>query len=268
MNDSNASQQEAGRTPSRSQAGTHPRGGSSDGLVERGAPLLRLADASVRFGTVQALSHVALDVHRGDFIALVGANGSGKTTLLRLLHGLLAHEGRRELADATAVQAMVFQKPFMLRLSVWNNLRVALWLAGVPAPQRTARAEQALQRVGLADLRDRPARALSGGQQQRLALARAWGVRPQVLFLDEPTASLDPSGKKEVEAVLAAFAAEGMTLVMSTHNLGQAKRLATRVVYLERGEILMDQPAAQFFDEPMEGPADLFLRGELTWSLA
>ncbi|KNZ32403.1 MAG: ABC transporter ATP-binding protein [Methylibium sp. NZG] len=231
-------------------------------------PLLRLTDASVRFGAVQALNKVALDVRRREFIVLVGANGSGKTTLLRLLHGLLAHQGRRDVADATAVQAMVFQKPFMLRLSVWNNLRVALWLAGVPAAERTARAKAALQRVGLADLRDRPARALSGGQQQRLALARAWGVRPQILFLDEPTASLDPAGKKEVEAVLAAFAADGMTLVMSTHNLGQAKRLATRVVYLERGEIRLDQPTARFFSEQGDGPADLFLKGELTWSLA
>jgi tungstate transport system ATP-binding protein len=230
-------------------------------------PLLRLSDASVRFGTVQALKQVALDVHRGDFIALVGANGSGKTTLLRLLHGLLSHQGRRELADAKLVQAMVFQKPFVLRLSVWNNLRVALWLAGVPAADRAARAEQALQRVGMAGLRDRPARALSGGQQQRLALARAWAVRPQILFLDEPTASLDPSAKNEVETVLAAFAAEGMTLVMSTHNLGQAKRLATRVVYLERGEILLDQPTARFFSEQVEGRAELFLKGELTWSL-
>jgi tungstate transport system ATP-binding protein len=230
-------------------------------------PLLRLRDASVRFGTVQALNQVALDVHRGDFIALVGANGSGKTTLLRLLHGLLSHQGRREIADVNAVQAMVFQKPFVLRLSVWNNLRVALWLARVPAAERAARAEQALARVGLADLRGRPARALSGGQQQRLALARAWAVRPQILFLDEPTASLDPSAKKEVESVLATFAEEGMTLVMSTHNLGQAKRLATRVVYLERGEILLDQPTGRFFSEQVDGRVDSFLKGELTWSL-
>ena len=230
-------------------------------------PLLRLRDASVRFGTVLALNKVALDVHRGDFIALVGANGSGKTTLLRLLHGLLSHQGRRELADARAVQSMVFQKPFVLRLSVWNNLRVALWLAGVPRGERPARADQALQRVGLATLRDRPARALSGGQQQRLALARAWAVRPQILFLDEPTASLDPSAKKEVEAVLAGFAVDGMTLVMSTHNLGQAKRLASRVVYLEGGEILVDRPTGLFFSEQVDGRADLFLKGESTWSL-
>jgi tungstate transport system ATP-binding protein len=223
--------------------------------------------ASVRFGSVQALNDVSLDVRRGEFIALVGANGSGKTTLLRLLHGMLAHRGTRELADANAAQAMVYQKPFVLRLSVWSNLMVALWLARVPHAERAARAEHALQRVGLADLRGRPARALSGGQQQRLALARAWAVQPQMLFLDEPTASLDPSAKKEVEAVLAGFAADGMTLVMSTHNLGQAKRLATRVVYLDRGEVVADQPTDAFFRERVDGRAELFLKGELTWSL-
>ena len=230
--------------------------------------LLRLRGASIRFGGVQALKHVTLDVHRGDFIALVGANGSGKTTLLRLLNGLLAHHGSRELSDAGAVQAMVFQRPFVLRLSVWHNLMVALWLARVPRAERRARAEQALQRVGLADLRGRPARALSGGQQQRLALARAWAVDPQILFLDEPTASLDPAAKNEVEAVLARFAADGMTLVMSTHNLGQAKRLATRVVFLDRGEVRADLSTDAFFNQRFDGPAALFLKGELTWSLA
>ena len=229
--------------------------------------LLRLRDASVRFGAVRALNQVTLSVNRGDFIALVGANGSGKTTLLRLLHGMLAHGGSRDVLDA-ARQVMVFQKPFVLRLSVWHNLLIALWLARVPRPQRSERAAQALQRVGLADLRERPARALSGGQQQRLALARAWAVRPGILFLDEPTANLDPSAKKEVEAVLAGFAAQGMTLVMSTHNLGQAKRLASRVVYLDQGEILVDEPTDLFFGQHAGGRADLFLKGELTWTLA
>ena len=233
--------------------------------------LLRLTDASVQFGPVRALRGVGLKLNRGDFIALIGANGSGKTTLLRLLHGLVAFDGKREVLDSTALQVMVFQRPFMLRLSVLNNLRVALWLARVPRAERAARAAQALQRVGLAELRDRLARALSGGELQRLALARAWAVRPQILFLDEPTASLDPSAKKEVEALLASFAAEGMTLVMSTHNLGQAKRLATRVVYLDQGEIRVDLPTERFFSRvagaSSDARADLFLKGELTWTL-
>ena len=233
--------------------------------------LLRVTDVSVQFGPVRALRRVGLELNRGDFIALIGANGSGKTTLLRLLHGLVAFDGTREVLDTKAVQVMVFQRPFMLRLSVLNNLRVALWLARVPRAERAARATQALQRVGLADLCDRPARALSGGELQRLALARAWAVRPQILFLDEPTASLDPSAKKEVEALLASFADEGMTLVMSTHNLGQAKRLATRVVYLDQGEIRVDLPTERFFSRvagaSSDARADLFLKGELTWTL-
>ena len=228
-------------------------------------PILALENVGVRYGEVVALRDAALQVRRGDFIALIGANGSGKTTLLQALHGLVPHTGTRAVGERGAVQVMVFQRPFMLRLSVWNNLRVALWLAGVPAVERVERATLALHRAGLDTLRARPARALSGGQQQRLALARAWAIRPDVLLLDEPTANLDPSAKKEVEAMLAAFAAEGMTLVMSTHNLGQAKRLATRVVYLDQGIIRADLPTARFFHEHLDARAELFLKGDLKW---
>ncbi len=227
--------------------------------------MIALERVAVRYGNVTALRELTLELRRGDFIALVGANGSGKTTLLQALHGLVAHSGTRRVGPEAAAQVMVFQRPFVLRLSVWNNLRVALWLARVPAAERAARATQALQRAGLLELRERPARALSGGQQQRLALARAWAVRPTVLFLDEPTANLDPSAKREVEALLAGFKTDGMTLVMSTHNLGQAKRLATRVVYLDHGELRADLPTARFFTEHADGRADLVLKGELTW---
>ncbi|MBK6863376.1 MAG: ATP-binding cassette domain-containing protein [Ideonella sp.] len=226
-------------------------------------PLLSLREVSVRFGSVQALRRVSVDVVRGDFIALVGANGSGKTTLLRALHGMLALDGERRVADPASRQAMVYQRPFMLRLRVIDNLHLALWLAGVPRALRQARAELALRRVGMADLGARPARALSGGQQQRLALARAWAVQAQVLFLDEPTASLDPAAKKEVETLLAGFAADGTTLVMSTHNLGQVKRLASRVIYLDEGEIHADASTDAFFGDRVGERARLFLKGEL-----
>ena len=232
--------------------------------------LIELRAAGVRFGALAALSGVDFDLRAGERVALVGANGSGKTTLLRLLHGQLAHSGQRQVTVDSAghepAQAMVFQRPFLMRLSVWNNLKVALWLAGVPRGERDARARQALERVGLADQRERPARVLSGGQQQRLALARAWAVRPRVLFLDEPTASLDPGAKREVEQLIAGFALEGMALVMSTHNLGQAKRLATRVVYLEGGRLIVDLPTADFFNQPLPDAAAAFVRGELVWA--
>lgn len=225
--------------------------------------MITMQDVRIRFGEVEALKGVSIRVGRGEFVALVGPNGSGKTTLLRAMHGLLRVRGTRMLDASAGRQAMVFQRPFVMRLSVRSNLRLALWLAGVPRSQWDERCSAALQRVTLQGLEDRPARALSGGQQQRLAIARAWAMQPSLLFLDEPTASLDPAAKKEVEALLAGFAADGMTLVMSTHNLGQAKRLATRVVYLEDGEIHADLPTAQFFGGGLTGRAQQFLKGEM-----
>ncbi len=225
--------------------------------------MIRMSDVSVRFGEVQALRKVSITIGAGEFVALVGPNGSGKTTLLRAMHGMLRLRGQRVLAPAAARQAMVFQRPFVMRLSVRNNLRLALWLGGVPRALWNERIAAALARVSLQGLEERPARALSGGQQQRLAIARAWAIQPALLFLDEPTASLDPAAKKDVETLLAGFAADGMTLVMSTHNLGQAKRLATRVVYLEDGEIHADLPTAQFFDGGLTGRAQQFLKGEM-----
>jgi tungstate transport system ATP-binding protein len=233
-------------------------------------PLIALERAGVRFGDTQALAEVDFLLRPGERVVLVGANGSGKTTLLRLLHGQLPHSGQRRThrnPDGRApAQAMVFQRPFLLRLSVWRNLLIALWLARVPRADRAARAMAALERVGLARERDRPARVLSGGQQQRLALARAWAVQPEVLFLDEPTASLDPGAKREVEQLIASFADDGVALVMSTHNLGQAKRLGTRVVYLEAGRVVVDLPAAMFFDSPLPEAAAQFVKGEVPWS--
>jgi tungstate transport system ATP-binding protein len=234
--------------------------------------LISLAQASVQFGAVPALRNVQLQVHRGDRLALLGPNGSGKTTLLRLLHGLLspssglrtehplAPEGR------TPTGAMLFQHPFLLHLSVQRNVLLALWLRKVPKPERAARCEQALQRVGLAALAQRPARELSGGQQQRLAMARAWALQPDILFLDEPTASLDPSAKREVEALISEFARDGVTVVMSTHNLGQAKRLCNRVAYLEGGRLVVVLPTEQFFNDVLPTEAAQFLKGELPWT--
>ena len=237
-----------------------------------GAALVTLTDAGVRFGRVQALRGINLRLHRGERLALVGANGSGKTSLLRLLHGLQACSsgtvvyGTGGAGPAPApVAAMVFQHPFLLHLSVRSNVLLALWLRGVPRAQRAARCDEALRRVGLQDLAQRAARALSGGQQQRLSLARAWALRPDVLYLDEPTASLDPSAKREVEALIDSIAAEGVTVVMSTHNLGQAKRLATRVLYLEGGRLVVDLPVDRFFNDALPTEAAQFLKGELPW---
>ena len=239
------------------------------------APLISLQRAGVAYGAQVALRGITLQIHRGDRIALVGANGAGKTTLLRLLNGLQApSDGQRALRAVDAapggrqpVTAMLFQRPFLLHFSVRRNLQLALWLAGVPAAERAHRLQGALQRVGLQAMADRPARSLSGGQQQRLALARAWAVQPDILFLDEPTASLDPSARREVETLIDEFGHAGMALVMSTHNLGQAKRLASRMLYLDAGRLVVDLPVDDFFrrtDLPSE--AAQFLKGELPWT--
>jgi tungstate transport system ATP-binding protein len=235
--------------------------------------LISLHDAQVSFGDMQALRGVTLSLRRGDRLMLVGANGSGKTTLIRLLHGLLqpAVAGNMQThalvpEGRTPRGAMVFQRPFLMNLSVRWNVSLGLWLRGVPAAQREALCQQALQRVGLASLAGRRARELSGGQQQRLALARAWALQPDILFLDEPTASLDPGAKREIEALVQDFAAAGVTLVMSTHNLGQARRLGTRVAYLEAGTLVVDRTVEDFFSgADLPDPARQFLKGELPW---
>ena len=234
-------------------------------------PLVSLHGAGVRFGSTVALAGVDLTLCRGQRLALIGSNGSGKTTLLRLLHGLLAADSGDRRVHVHALHgrpprmAMLFQRPFLLQLSVRRNLQLALWLAGVPAAERAARIDTALARVGLQAEAGRPATALSGGQQQRLALARAWALQPDILFLDEPTASLDPAAKHEVEDLVEALGHGGTTVVMSTHNLGQAKRLATHVAYLEAGRLVALAPTDHFFNRPLPPAAAAFLRGENPW---
>jgi tungstate transport system ATP-binding protein len=229
--------------------------------------IVQLKSVDVRFGAVTALSGVNLRVARGERLALVGSNGSGKSTLLRVLHGLVAPSAGSVLRDGAAREAMVFQRPHMLSTSALNNIAIALWIRGSRWKDARERAFLALERVGLGAVAFRNARALSGGQQQRLALARAWSLQPDVLFLDEPTSSLDPHAKREVEALMAEFSQGGMTLVFASHNLGQVKRLATRVVYLEQGRLLADYPVQEFFSgrhlAESSREADLFLKGEM-----
>lgn len=236
-------------------------------------PLLQLEAASVCLGSrsagVAALTDLNLVIGAGERVALVGANGSGKSTLLRLLHGLVAPSTGQLVRAPALRQAMLFQRPHLLRLSVQANVVLGLWLAGQPWNQALMLARAALARVGLADLAQRNARKLSGGQVQRVALARAWALAPQVLLLDEPTASLDPHAKREVELMIADMAAQSpdVTLVFASHNLGQVKRLASRVIYLEHGRVLADLPVADFFAGPLLAQrypaAHLFVKGEL-----
>jgi tungstate transport system ATP-binding protein len=235
--------------------------------------LLTVNAASVRLsaqaGAQLALTQVSLRINAGERIALVGANGSGKSTLLRLINGLLLPVQGDVHAPTGMSQAMLFQRPHMLRLSVLRHVALGLWLRGTPWTVARAQALQALQRVGLADLAERAARTLSVGQQQRVAMAQALAMEPVLLLLDEPTASLDPHAKREVEALMDDFARSHpeAAMVFASHNLGQVKRLAQRVIYLEGGRVLADLPVADFFDpavlQSRSPSAHLFSQGEL-----
>ncbi len=248
-------------------------------------PLFQVASANVHFGrpasAVRALTGVTLSIHAGERVALIGANGCGKSTLLRLLHGLAAPTAGQVTRAPGLQQAMLFQRPHLMRMSVQSNIALGLWLRGTPWGDAKVLALASLARVGLSGLARRNARKLSGGQQQRVALARAWALSPQVLLLDEPTASLDPHAKREVEALIETFSnptqeadaaqaatpGSAMTLIFASHNLGQVKRLANRVIYLEHGRVLADLPVNDFFNGPLlqaQYPAaHLFLKGEL-----
>jgi tungstate transport system ATP-binding protein len=208
---------------------------------------------------------LSLEIGAGPSTIILGANGAGKSVLMRLMHGLLrASSGSITWngADARRRQAMVFQRPVMLRRSALANLVYALKLAG----QQESLAMEALKEVGLAHLAHRPARVLSGGEQQRLALARAWALHPEVLFLDEPTANLDPSATREIETIIKAFDASGTKIVMATHNLGQARRLGDEVIYLHQGRVVERAPVDKFFLQPATAEAAAFIKGELPWT--
>ena len=235
---------------------------------------ITLDAVSVQLGAQQALTGVSLRIAAGERVALVGSNGSGKSSLLRTLHGLLSSTQGQVMQAPGVRQAMLYQRPHMLRLSALNNVALGVWLdRSLALNWRAAQdwALQALQRVGLQAVARQGGRQLSGGQQQRLALARAWARQPDVLLLDEPTASLDPHAKREVEALMADFASSHkrpLTLVWASHNLGQVKRLATRVVYLEGGRVLADLPVADFFNPQRlaecSPAAHAFVQGELS----
>jgi tungstate transport system ATP-binding protein len=235
-------------------------------MRDRASTLPIVLDAvAYSVGSVRILSDVSLTIEAGPPTVLIGPNGSGKTTLIKLAMGLLTpvagsvRYARPELAAVR--QAIVFQKPVMLRRSAAANIAYALKAAGRPA--NAAMVEKLLDRVGLAPVATRPARRLSGGEQQRLALARALARDPEVLFLDEPTASLDPAATKAVEDIVAGAAAGGVKIVMATHDLGQARRLAGDIAFLAKGHLVEHASADKFFAAPSTPEARSFLAGDL-----
>ena len=228
--------------------------GEARGLV------YRVADTNLVDG-------VDLRVPGGTLTVVMGPNGAGKSLLLRLLHGLLTPTsgevrwGGQPLDDELRKrQAMVFQHAVLLRRSVAANIRFALKLRGVATPERTM---EILHAVGLAAQAGQPARLLSGGEQQRLSLARALALRPQVMFLDEPTASLDPASTAAIEAIVTSAQEQGTKVIFVTHDLGQARRLADDVVFLNRGRLAEHTPAERFFEAPVSRAARDYLAGRL-----
>ena len=232
---------------------------------------LRLDRLVFAAGGCRIIDDVSLTLDAGSRTVIVGPNGAGKSVLLRLCHGLLSPTSGAilwnapETSGAPRRQAMVFQRPVLLRRSALANVAHALGIARVPRRNRSERAREALRKVGLEGHAAHPARVLSGGEQQRLALARAWALQPEIIFLDEPTASLDPGATHEIEKVILAMASAGTKIVLVTHNLGQARRLGDEILFMHQGQIAERASARAFFRDPQSTEARRFLEGELPW---
>ncbi len=229
---------------------------------------IKLSHVSFSAAATPILRGIDLVLRAGAPTFLMGPNGSGKTTLLRFLMGLMTPtsgtiEWNGSHDPAPRRRAMVFQHPVLLRRSVAANLLYALEQAGIEKSQQDKNCTQLLELVGLVDLADRPARRLSGGERQKLAFARALARSPELLILDEPTASLDPSATLAIEQLIARAADEGIKIVIASHDLGQARRLAGDIVFLHRGQILETTSAVSFFQRAQTEQAEKFLRGDL-----
>lgn len=222
-------------------------------------------------GQTPIIKGISARIEAGPRTVILGPNGAGKSVLLRLCHGLLQPTAGRVVwqgagnADPRRRQAMVFQRPVMLRRSALANVVYGLRLAGKSRRESELRAMDVLEVVGLSEQARRPARVLSGGEQQRLALARAWALGPDVLFLDEPTANLDPASTQEIEHIVQTIHASGTKIVLVTHNLGQARRLGDEVLFISGGRLVEHAPIDRFFSSPASKEAGDYIRGELPW---
>jgi tungstate transport system ATP-binding protein len=246
-------------------------GDNGDAMTSAAILPLMVHDLSYEIGGKRLLDSISFRTDVGPRTVVLGPNGAGKSLLLRLCHGLLQPSAGTiawagaPLAMARRYQAMVFQRPVLLRRSTAANIAYVLRLQGIPRRQRRAVMTEMLEQAALLPLATRPARVLSGGEQQRLALVRAWALRPQVLFLDEPTASLDPAATRAVEVLLEHIHHTGAKIIMTTHDLGQARRLADEVLFLHHGRLVEYAPAPVFFGNPQSKEAAAFLEGKLLW---
>lgn len=221
-------------------------------------------------GGTRLIDGLSFALEAGPRTVILGPNGAGKSLLLRLCHGLLRATGGSvrwagSADGARHAQAMVFQRPVMLRRSAAANVDYALGLRKVPKAERHHRVAEALARTGLRDHATVPARVLSFGEQQKLALARAWALQPQVLWLDEPTASLDPAATRAFEDIIAAIHAAGTKIVMTTHDLSQARRIGDEILFLHKGRLIERATTQDFFEHSENPLSRAFVRGELLW---
>ena len=229
---------------------------------------LRLQDACVQRRGKRLIGPIDLTIEGHGITMLIGPNGSGKTTLLRAMYGLeRISSGTRNWTapqrDVSHRQAFVFQTPIMMRRSVVECIAYPLRLAGQSRRQAREAAAIAAKDAGLGDILDVPAPFISGGEKQKLAVARALIQDPDILFLDEPCASLDGQATRQIEETLLAAAARGLRIIMSTHDLGQARRLSNEIVFLARGRVLEHQPAEGFFASPETREAKAFQCGDI-----
>jgi tungstate transport system ATP-binding protein len=243
-------------------------------MMDQSPPFpIRLEDVWFRARTKPLIKGLTTTISdQPGLTAILGPNGAGKSLLLRICHGILpVHQGQvtwgggNDPGLQNHKQAMVFQRPVHLRRTAGGNIDFALKLHKMPASDRPARIDAALELTGLSRYRTTPARLLSFGEQQRLALARAWALGPDLLLLDEPTANLDPAAQRLIEEVLQKMIADGTRILMSSHDLNQARRLADNVIFLYRGRIKEQTTAEQFFAGPENDLAQSFLRGDLLW---
>lgn len=236
---------------------------------------LELDRLEFAYGGTAIINGLSARIEAGPRTIILGPNGAGKSVLMRLCHGLLTPTGGRivwhgamnggKKVDIRRHQAMVFQRPVMLRRSALANVIYGLKLAGKSRRECELRAMDVLEAVGLEKQAHRPARVLSGGEQQRLALARAWALGPDVLFLDEPTANLDPASTHEIEGIVNAIHASGTKIIMTTHNLGQARRLGDEILFISKGRLVEHTPIDSFFMQPASAEASAFIKEELPW---
>ena len=239
-------------------------------MAEHTSPLLPACVKNLTFTSEKGqtlIDDLSMDLKSNAISVIMGPNGAGKSLLLRLLHGLIPPAsgiikwGESPMNDAIRRrQAMVFQRPVMLRRSVAANIDFAIKLRGVASHNQR---QQALSAVDLANKANQPAKSLSGGEQQRLALARALTTDPAILFLDEPTANLDPASTATIEKIIRAAHEDGTKIVLVSHDLGQARRLAHEIIFMHRGRIIEQTPAIQFFNAPASKQANDFLAGRL-----